>query len=421
METLRLMILDHTLFILTLIPASFLVYTNATTTIIASAPVHPVQVGGIFSLRCEVIKMKGNQELTIFHTSKDGSNKRLSVNDEVLDDAGDRVYLAVRQMNDGKTVYLLSIMTVSREDEGVYICKLFDMDVLNWVSEDSFSLQVMYVPGDSDPTCGIVESTTVMEGTEIDLDCSSERAFPEISLQWSRTGGRLVPKTTTSVEGNRVFSSFTFVPTMADQNVVFLCGIKSVAFPAYDQTCHVGPFKVYRNPNIPRDNQNNDHDNKGVIYPPSVDNSNHNSKDEDRNRLDIHSDNGESPLSDLNTKCLNSCIENRYSVLYWIIATIVACVLATFFFIMGLVLVLKYRRLTIQPKPTYYLAQHPVDDIYTELECKRGDATVYMSLTKHGQPTTPAVSAVQKGPTLEPITDGREKHYNYETKLTDHC
>ena len=110
------------------------------TTVTSSAPVNPVEADGIFSLRCEVLKMKQNQEMAIFRTIN-GQTERLSLDDEVLDNAGDRVYLAVRQMNDGSTVYLLSIMKVTRSDEGLYLCKIFDVNSQQLVSQDSLELK----------------------------------------------------------------------------------------------------------------------------------------------------------------------------------------------------------------------------------------------------------------------------------------
>ena len=395
MEPLRLSSLLEYVTITILISRLY-ICVGGSTTVTSTAPVNPVEADGIFSLRCEVLKMKPNQEMAIFRTIN-GQTKRLSLNDEVLDDAGDRVYLAVRQMNDGSTVYLLSIMKVTTLDEGIYLCKIFDVNSQELVSQDSLKLQVMYVPGESDPDCANVDSLNVIEGKPISLNCSSEIANPAVDIQWSRTGGAKVPETRQSIQGSRVYLGFTFQPTLKDHNVVFLCEISSPMFPEFAQTCHIGPFQVYRNPNIVHEEGATD---STHIEVPSL----------GEDHVTRPKSNTEHTLeTGLGTKCHDICSSQRSPVLYWIIATIVACFLTILFFIMGIILVLKFRRLNVKPKPTYYIAQHPMDDIYTELECRRGDSTVYMSLGKSAQ--------AQRGPTLEAITDDLEKQYEIKQTI----
>ena len=89
-----------------------------------------------------------------------------------------------------------------------------------------------------------------MEGKQIALNCSSELANPAVNIQLSRTGEYKVPETRQSIHGTSVYLGFTFLPTLQDNNVVFLCEISSPMFPDFLQTCHIGPFHVYRNPNI---------------------------------------------------------------------------------------------------------------------------------------------------------------------------
>ena len=255
----------------------------------------------------------------------------------------------------------------------------------------------MYLPGDSDPACAHVESLNVMEGTQITLNCSSELANPTVDIQWSRTGGFKIPETRQSIHGTRVYLGFTFLPTLQDNNVVFLCEISSPMFPDFLQTCHIGPFQVYRNPNIVHEARATDSTQIEVLST-------------GKDHINRPNSNIEHTLeTGLSTKCHDICSSQRSPVLYWIIATMVACFLTILFFIMGIILVLKFRRLNVKPKPTYYIAQHPMDDIYTELECRRGDSTVYMSLGKSAQ--------AQRGPTLEAITDDLEKQY--EIKQTN--
>ena len=375
---LQLLQLQHAVFITTILfsARSTMVVLGVgvgETRVQASAPVNPVELNGIFSLRCDVAKPKPHQEITIFRTVAGTVTERLSVNEEVLDSAGERVYLAVRQMTDGTTVYLLSIMMVSREDEGVYVCKIFDMESQDWVSDDSVDLQVLYTP-DSEPSCEVLDTYYVMEGSRVRFNCSSEAANPRVNLNWIQ-GAEKIPNSVAGFHDNRVYTTLTFIPTLDHQNVVFTCEVSSRVFPGYKQTCHVGPFQVYPNPNIAREPVTKE-------QPPFVISNGVVTKNDDNTKPKPGGNSNRPGGSDLPKDCRNLCTPYNYPVMYWIIGTIAACVSAIVFLIIGISLVVRYRRLDTKPKPTYYLSEHPTDDIYTELECRRGDPTVYMSLGK---------------------------------------
>ena len=352
------------------------------TTVIASAPVNPVEEGGILSLHCQVRDLQDDEEVKIVRTVG-GRTERLSADKDIKSEAGDRFFLAVRQMFDGTAVYFMSIMSVTREDDGSYFCKVVREGETSSVvaAVDSIQIGVMHFPDETDPLCVSSHPTSVLAGTEVTLNCSSALTKPPVSLRWSRTGTDVsLPKPRTgTTEYDRLYSVIKFRPTVADTDSIFLCQISSPMFPGRIQTCHVGPIKVLPNSNAIDIPTTKSSDSSGKGSPPKMP-SDHRITSKN---TPPHGDTG----GDTTMECESICSTVNTPVMYWVVATIVAGALSIIFLIVGVVLMFKTCNVEHTASMEHDYAgyspqQH--DKIYVELETKRDQMYMALANKHHG-------------------------------------
>ncbi len=178
--------------------------------------------------------------------------------------------------------------------------------------------------------------------------------------------------------------------TLHDNDAVFLCEMKSTAFPGTTRSCHVGPIKVLPNPSDPSSNNDFDSDLPQIISPPFPGLS-----DTVTSPIDLFTEKDIKVKDNVVRDCRDVCSSFSSPKFFWVVATVVACILALIFFIMGASLLWKYRQAHAQQQ-TYYATSakpfpaHPTREyIYTELDSKRGvpnteniGSCVYMSLER---------------------------------------
>ena len=356
---------------LTLLFVAQTVTTNAQPKVEVTAPLNPVETGGVLGVHCQVWNLDSNHEVTIVRTVN-GDFERLTLDDGVTHGAEDRVFLAPRQLDDGSMVYFMSIMEVDRYDEGEYSCRIVSKKEESSVSSASVTINIQYFPGDSDPACTPSEPLTVLEGTRMALNCSSEVAYPHVVLSWSRVGTSETFQTNNGIEANRAFSALTLTALRGHNEAVFLCEISSSAFPTKTRSCHVGPLTVIPDKNykpgmitqIPDGSRNN-----GLV---SV--------------IPGLTVNDNSVNSHVECAELCSTLSASNDAFVWIVATIIGTLLALIFFIMGVFLLIKYCRLPPNPQPRYVAVQQPYHDIYAELDGRRNEGKVYMTLEQAEKP-----------------------------------
>ena len=340
------------------------------TNVITSAPVNPVEKDGILSVRCQVWELENSHDVTLLRTIN-GDIQRLSLGEDILSTVGDRVFLAVRHMGDGSVVYFLSIMHVMRKDEGLYTCSVRAKSTGSQIAVSSIRMNISYFPSDSDPDCTDVPSI-VQVGTLITLNCSSDEGYPRVSLTWSRAGADELKPISYVTKDNRVYASYTFKIGMNDHNSVFLCTVSSKEYPSLTQQCHVGPLKVMSI--------------SGVI--PYDDLSSELTTTSD---VKVHRSSPGSPGApfEINptfkANCDQVCAEmSSNSTFYWIVSTVVGFIFAVLFLIIVLVLIFKYLRLSNRKEPNYIAAlPAPREKVYAELDSRRSDNKVYMTLEKN--------------------------------------
>ena len=362
------------------------------TKVVASAPVQPVKEGAILSVHCQISNLAANNYVTISR-QLDGeiSPQIITWGETVLGDIGDNVFLAIRQLNDGSIIYFLSIVGVTIRDQGKYICKVMPSTQDFVVARDLTFIKIQYFPRDPNPLCTPkTQGLTVYSGTPITLNCTSQTAFPEVVLTWSRGADRVPESNVRSMKHNGVsYTELRFRASVSDNEAVFLCQLTSPAFPNKVKSCHVGPITVKPNPNdnfVPSNtDEAGDRFLPTVRLPPLFYPTN------DPTSIDLYTD---SNIVREVADCKEVCSSFSSPKFFWIAATVVACALAFIFFIMGASLLWKYRQAHTQQQ-TYYATNakpfpaHPREYIYTELDSKRGipnteniGSCVYMSLER---------------------------------------
>ena len=363
--------MDHLLYIVLTIIA-FLGLISTETEIIATAPVNPVEEGSILSIHCEVRNLEENYKVVLY-TRVNGKTISLSYGEIVTDEVDERVFLAVRQQLDGSTVYFMSIMDVRREEGGEYFCTVMDVADLTRtrVPYSSISMDVTYFPSDVDPVCSPKEPPIVNIGDIVTLNCSSAKASPTVEIGWTRTSDNAPLSSTQNDGGNRVYSEYRFKVKASDHKAVYLCGITSQSYPSRKQTCHVGPIVVSGVTDDVIESPPPKHTEQDILIPSQP----------DRPHQPKHNDPIINPTSD----CNDICVSSETSLLFWVIATCVAGILAFVFLIVGVFLFIKFNRLPEDLNATYISASHPqhIEKVYDELETRRLEhQTMYMSLDK---------------------------------------
>ncbi|XP_072046751.1 uncharacterized protein [Amphiura filiformis] len=332
-------------------------FTAADTTITATAPINPIQEGGMLAFHCRIYNLLQNHDVAI--TQKHGSGSlRISYSEKILVDTDKRYFLAVRQLSDGSVVYFLSITDVTRAETGEYSCKVLDtVGTVAEVGNDKVDIQVSYMPTDNYPLCAYSEPLTIQAGTVVQYNCSSELGSPNITVHWSHTGPGFVPNARDYYSDNFVTSVLTLRPSLIDTGTMYICTIKSSVFTDI-KTCHIGPITVTGNSNdltrhsqtIPRLARSTE--------APIFRNGNDNDKT-------------------ISSNCNEQCEEQESSLFFWMISTVVAACVAFVLLILGIMLCIKIRYRTVEP-PQQYVRE----DIYAELDKRFDEDAVYMALDR---------------------------------------
>ncbi len=334
----------------------------------AKLPVNPVKQGGFLSVYCQIWNIKEEYKVTISRNlrSKRLQTEMLSWGPDVLGD--ERVLLALRTLEDGSAVYFLTILDVTREDEGTYVCKVRTLSGGEQIiGTSSVDVTINYFPGESSPTCSPGEPIVVTEGQEIVLNCSSTEGKPHVNFKWSKTPQHNRDSVLEdNVQSHDTHSLLTFKPSHRDDNAIFVCTISSPAFPQRSRTCHIGPITVHRDlskQSVPSTTllatQKVRETHPNVILPTQASSS----------------------------SCSKVCSTWNTDVYYWIVSTVAFSIIAIIFIIVGFCLLVKYYKLSSSSVNTPQMRiYNDAEDTYEKLEY-RNDRKVYMALDKSWVPT----------------------------------
>ena len=330
---------------------------SAETRIKATAPLEDVEEGAILSVHCQVTEVEEGHEVTLYRIRDGQSVQRVSVDDILIQDE-DRLFLATRQLTDGSTVYFLSVMGVTRSDQGTYRCEVFDPVEQKTVATSSVHIAVLYFPQNQNPICSHIKPLQIMEGNELVLNCTFPKGNPPVKLQWAGANSATDLKVTEHTTDTHVVSLLTLRPRLDDTGAVYICKAFSAIFPEETPTCHSEQITVTRNPlgsNPPH-------------IPPTT-------------ALETVSDPTVRHPMDCSKLCSTSTIDSP--IFKWIISTTIAGIIALTFFIIVIIFMWKYYHVQNTSHNLYVTARPQLaEQVYSELECKRSDNMTYMSLTK---------------------------------------
>lgn len=337
------------------------------TRIVASSPVNPVDQGGILAVHCQVWNMRPEDEVVVLRTVDDKTEK---LSDGPDADLEERIFIAVRQMEDGSTVYFISLTRVSKADGGEYSCTVmrFSKQIMQ-IATDAVEISIVHFPTESSPKCAssVNDKLAITEGMPITLNCSSSLGNPPVKISWHQVGSDKELPSRKITSGDTIYAELTVRP-MAN-SPVYICQIQSVAFPDRTETCHIGPLVVMRDSNSPRLPYITKYSPTTPETNPVVVATN------------IHSDIKSS-------NCRSICASRTYSgTFYWIVGTVAMAILAILFFIIFIAILLRYLRRLRNNNLNHYKVPYehrggPPHKVYEELEIRRCGGQVYMALDK---------------------------------------
>lgn len=259
----------------------------------------------------------------------------------------------------------------SRADVGNYSCKVIqNYPTVEEVAADTAEAELLYFPSASDPRCSNSgDPIVVIEGTKLELNCSSDLGNPPVSITWSRAGHSYMKNALVFQQDGRVYSVLTLTVGMKNDGDIFLCEIQSPVDP-YKSTCHAGPIRV-----IP----NSDSNYIPIMEPttelatikPSLPST------------------STRPTKNLAKTCKNICAAaagSAHMPKQWIISTAIAGGIAAILLLVVIVACVKYSSTVPSAGSPYDTCDRkpyrPRDEIYTELQYRKGDL-VYVPANDH--------------------------------------
>ena len=395
--------LESTISVLFCLLHAYLFFADATsistTRVAVTVPVNPVKEGSILSMHCQVWNLEPGYKVAISRHGNQGLtwDKVIVIGDDA------RVFLAIRKMRDGSTVYFLSIMDIARSDDGEYSCKVVSMasTLIEVIAVDSATINIQYFPAENSPVCSPTESFATIAGNLIALNCTSEAARPTVTLEWSRTGDHIVPISREVVRRGVVYSQLLFRPTVEDTGAVFLCQVKSKLFPERIQSCHIGPITV-----IPSDSPADTMPRLPIQEPFATLSTDiqlytdgaGNPRGAGTGLVEGGRGAGDSGVTAVQCEQVCSTWASSEYLHYWVIGTVTAGFLAFVFLIIVVTLVFKHRAFSLDNCSSATktldrnreLHQRQKDDVYANIEQQRFmgerphfvDRSVYMALAR---------------------------------------
>ena len=322
--------------------------TKATTAEM-TIPVHPVTVGGVLAMQCEIQNIGDGYKVNILRVIKDRTEQITSGLTYFQSSLHQRVFLAERTMPGGTIMYFMTIVDISLMDSGKYTCKVLDLSTGDYitVAEDSVDIDVYYLPDPLYPQCQIDPERTLNlnENTNIKLSCISSIGNPQVELRW-KTSNSLDIVSRNRDQDDTISSELLLRVTDTYDGVIFICEMTSPGFQDFIRTCQVGPITIEKNAK--------DVNTQADVLPPIVP------------TLTIKHKTGVSGTC--NSECPS---EDKFVMLYLSVATIGAGILSLVFLTTTIIWCCKYNKITAQARRS-------------EIQVSPGDGSepVYVSLQR---------------------------------------
>ena len=317
---------SHLFYTLLFVICFFVVYSETVQTRVElTSPVHPVTVGGILALQCQVWSIQDSYKVNLFRVLINGDTEELTTKGEYdsRSSLGQRGFLSKRTYSDGSVVLFLTVVDALESDQGSYFCKVYSLIgiTFNDIAQDSITVEIFTFPKNTFPACESDQSTlTLRTGNKMVLTCSSEKGSPVVELNWSCLNAD-VPFIVHHLQNEEsTESEITITINELHNGALFECKMTSTGFPDRHRSCTIGPINVEQN-------------SRDTIGFPTVKSNNMNSVKE--------SDDYQLVLKD--SVCNTSCPpDDQYIVLYWAMATVGTTILMLIFITTTIIYCCKY-------------------------------------------------------------------------------
>ena len=327
------------------------------TTVEVTSLSHPVTVGGILAISCEIWNMQEGYTVNIFREF-DGNTEQITMDQTYAPSLlMQRVFVSKRMSSDGSAVYFMTVVDVTAQDKGEYVCSVYSLKNkrLTEIATGALIIEIFDFPLNVNPICQYIPNAMqVNEGTELRFICTSEKSKPLVELRWS-SNNEDIPSVMDNVNNeNTISSEITVVTKRSHNGATFVCTMTSSGFPERQRSCFIGPITIVnshtkREHMIPRD--------QDVKVSPGR-NSN-----QDYDSL-------------LSSECDSSCTsDDARTVIFLAAGTMGATILMVTFFITTIILCCKYCEASGEVKASK-----------RSVPCGDGSEPVYVSLQRRPEP-----------------------------------
>ena len=312
------------LFVICIFPLRLM---SAETRVELTTPVHPVTIGGILAIQCQVWKIQDGYTVDLFRVLTNGRTDQITLRGNYISQSslGERGFLAKRSFSGGSVVLFLTVVDTSKSDQGTYLCKV-DSDLHgNFVeiTRDSIDIEIFIFPSKIYPSCSSVPSTQFIQGNgKLTLACTSEKGFPIAELSWSCSKNGVQFDINNSQSEDYITSELTVTVDATYNGAAFVCELTSPGFHDRVRSCMYGPLTV-----LP----NTGDSNAALSTGPSL-------KIIDPNQ-------NEEPFQA--TKCNSRCpSDDPYTILYWAVACVGTTILMFLFLTTTIIYCCKYQTIS---------------------------------------------------------------------------
>ena len=292
------------------------------TTVEVTVPVHPVTVGGVLAIKCEIWDMNEDHIVKMFHVTKTGIQEMTTGMTYVQASSfGQRIFLARRNMPGGATVFFATIVDISTLDEGEYLCRVYTPSGRDYVkvAEDAVDVEIYFLPDRIYPQCQSTPDITenMDENVQLKITCISAKGSPAVNLRWIDNSNQEMFSQSKNQDDTVSLEYHVRTSTSLD-GTLFICEMTSPGFTDSIRKCQVGPIAIKTNTNL----QNSVVMKPNLPAPPTH-------------------------TTQLKTLISNDCSiecpsEDKYTILYLSVATIGATMLTIVFLITTIIMCFKY-------------------------------------------------------------------------------
>ena len=181
----------------------------ADTRVEVTVPIHQVTASGILAFQCKIWNLQDDNMVNILRVVNGRAEPITTGDGYIPSPVHDRVFLDLRTAQDESVVYFVTILDITDEDNGEYMCKvvsIVDGDYVN-IAKDSIEIIVYSYPNRKYPICTSLPVSLhhLSVKDTMTLTCASEITVPMVDLLWEQSGSRGSLQTSRTVEGNIVY------------------------------------------------------------------------------------------------------------------------------------------------------------------------------------------------------------------------